>query len=129
MRKKSKGRQGPSWRRATFTAGRTPAANTAEGMGGRHSRARGLSSYELERTQAGEKPSERSHECLLHRKEGKEEKVSKAIVWGLKKKNTNLECQRDAMLSIFIIGIYKYVHGDMYTSFYCHTWYFSIHVQ
>ena len=85
MRKKSEGRQDPPWRRATLTAGRTPAANTAEGMGGRHSRARDLSSSELERTQAGEKPSERSHECLLHRKEGKEEEVSKAIILGLKK--------------------------------------------
>ena len=62
-------------------------------------------------------------------KKERKKRFPKPSFWDSKKKTTNLECQRDAMLSIFIIGIYNYVHGDMYTSFYCHTWYFSIHIQ
>lgn len=64
-----------------------------------------------------EKPPERSHECLLHRKEEKEDNVSKTIFPRIKKKE--LECQRKAMLCVFITGprvyvhicIWRYVHG------------------
>lgn len=55
-----------------------------------------------------EKPPERSHECLLHRKEEKEDNVSKTIFPRIKKKE--LECQRKAMLCVFLTGPYVYVH-------------------
>lgn len=53
-------------------------------------RGRKSRSNQLEKRARGgfEKPPERSHECLLHRKEGKEEKVPKAVFSGFKKTQT-----------------------------------------
>lgn len=66
----------------------------------------------------------------IEKKESKK-RFPKLIVLGLKKKKKShkLGMSKRCHAFIFIIGIYKYVHGDMYTSFYSHTWYFSIHVQ
>lgn len=81
----SPGEGGPGliWGRAAFVL-RPPHKQKSR----REGASWGPTSWKHERHKGFEKPPERSHEYLLHRKEGKEEKVSKAVFSGFKKTRT-----------------------------------------
>lgn len=79
-KRRSEGGPDQIWGRAAFVL-RPPHEQRSR----REGASRGPTSWKHERHKGFEKLPERSHECLLHRKEGKEEKVSKAVFSGFKK--------------------------------------------